>query len=184
MKSLETIQKLAKIAKIFCRIIFVFCIVGASCCAAGIISLAVIPESFKIGGVTVQSMIAEYGKVGIGTCYTTMAVCIVLCAGEAVLCKIAERYFKNELDAGTPFTHEGSKELLRLGIFTIVIPIVTNIIAAILHAVMKLVFENVADMDISGYVSVGIGVMFIITSLLCRYGAELRSAAGQDGPVS
>ena len=42
-----------------------------------------------------------------------------ICAGEAVLAKFAEHYFKRELTDGTPFNLGGAKELMRLGILTI-----------------------------------------------------------------
>ena len=41
---------------------------------------------------------------------------LIVCAGQAVLAKFAETYFKNKLQAGTPFTFGGAKELLRLGV--------------------------------------------------------------------
>ena len=47
---------------------------------------------------------------------------LILCAGEALLVKFAERYFRNELAAGTPFTPAGAGELRRLGILSLVLP--------------------------------------------------------------
>ncbi len=173
MKTLKTIQTLSKIGKIISRIIFIFCLIGGIGCIVGIISLAVIPDGFRLGGVTIHSMIEKNAEISMGTCYTAMAVGIVFCAGEAVLCKIAENYFKNELAAGTPFTFDGAKELMRLGICTICIPIGTAVISGIVYGIMSSVFSGVADYNISNFTSVGLGVMFIIMSLLCRYGAEI-----------
>lgn len=68
---------------------------------------------------------------------------LIVCAGQAVLAKFAETYFKNKLQAGTPFTlgrREGA-------------------------AALDLSFDNGA--------SIVLGVMFLPGSLLCRYGAEL-----------
>ena len=73
---------------------------------------------------------------------------LIVCAGQAVLAKFAETYFKNKLQAGTPFTFGGAKELLRLGVLT-----------------LDLSFDNGA--------SIVLGVMFLPGSLPCRYGAEL-----------
>ena len=174
MKTLKTIQTLAKIGRVFSKVIFILCLVGAIGCAAGIISLAVIPESIKIGGVTIHGLIELESGIGMGTAYTAMVQGIILCAGEAVLSKLAELYFKRELEAGTPFTLDGAKELMRLGICAIAIPIGTNIIAGIAHAIMSAFFSGVGD-TYSGSVSVGIGIMFIVMSLFCRYGAQLES---------
>lgn len=174
MKTLNTIQTLSKVGKVLCRIIFVFCLVGFIGSIVGIICLACIPEGIRIGGVTIKGLIEQSAEISMGTCYASMAVAIVLCAGEAVLCKLAEHYFTKELEAGNPFTFDGAKELIRLGIWTICIPIITAVIAAVVYAVMEHVFTDVSAMDIGGSVSVGLGVMFIISGLLCRYGAGLR----------
>ena len=178
MKTLKTIQTLSKIGKIISKIIFIFCLIAGIGCFVGIISLAVIPDGFKLGGVTIHSMIEKNAEISIGTCYAAMAVCIVLCAGEAVLCKLAEKYFKNELAAGTPFTFDGAKELMLLGICTICIPIGTAVISGIVYGIMSSIFSGVADYSFSNATSVGLGVMFIVMSLLCRYGAEITQNEG------
>ena len=174
MKTLNTIQTLSKIAKIICKIVFILCLVGGIGCLVGILCLAFVPEGFKIGGVTVNSMIESSADVTMGAAYTGMAVGVILCAGEAVLCKIAEHYFKNELDAGTPFTFDGAKELMRLGILTISISIGTTIIAAIVNQIMINLIEGASKIELSNGFSIGIGIAFIIMSLLCRHGAEIK----------
>jgi len=178
MKTLKKIQTLSKIGKIISKILFIFCLIGGIGCFVGIISLAVIPDGFKLGGVTIHSMIEKNAEISMGTCYTAMAVGVVLCAGEAVLCKLAEKYFKNELAAGTPFTFDGAKELMRLGICTICIPIGTAVISGIVYGIMSSIFSGVADYSFSNATSVGLGVMFIVMSLLCRYGAEITQNEG------
>ena len=174
MKTLNTIQTLSKIAKIICKIVFILCLVGGIGCLVGIFSLAFIPDGFKLGGVTVHSMIENSADVTMGAAYTGMAVGVILCAGEAVLCKFAERCFKNELAAGTPFTFEGAKELMRLGILTISISIGTTVVAAIVNEIMNHFLEGVDKIELSNGFSIGIGIAFIIMSLLCRHGAEIK----------
>lgn len=178
MKTLKTIQTLSKIGKIISKIIFIFCLIGGIGCIVGIIGLALIPDGLRIGGVTIHSMIEKNAEISMGTCYAAMAVGVVLCAGEAVLCKLAEKYFKNELAAGTPFTFDGAKELMRLGICTICIPIGTAVISGIVYGIMSSIFSGVEDYNISNITSVGLGVMFIVMSLFCRYGAEITQNEG------
>ena len=173
MKTLKTIQTLSKIGEIFSKIVFICCLVGGIGCIVGMICLALIPGGFKLGGVTIHSMIESSAEISMGTMYTAMAVGAVFCAGEAVLSKFAELYFRHELEAGTPFTFDGAKEMIRLGILAICIPAGTAIIAAIVFAVMKLAFADAADVDLNNTVSIGLGVMFIITGLICRHGAEI-----------
>ena len=60
---------------------------------------------------------------------------------------------------------------------TICIPLGSLIVAEIFQAVLAHEFADIVPLHLDGASSVALGVMFLITSLLCRYGAELR--AGQ-----
>lgn len=173
MKTLNTIQTLSKIGKIISRIIFIVSLIGGIFCIVGILEPSLIHDGLKIGGVTIHSVIPQNAKNNTGAWYGEMAAGIVLCAGEAVLCKIAEMYFKNELEAGTPFTFDGAKELMRLGIFTICIPLGTDIVVGIISSVIGRAYQLTNVLGINHSAQIGLGVMFIITSLLCRYGTEI-----------
>ncbi len=184
-KTLTTIQKLAKIGKVLSRIVFICCIVGVIGCAVGIVSLAVgFVGSIELGGVTVHGLIETSAEMSIGSMYASMTVGLILCAGELALAKMAEHYFQNELKAGTPFTLSGAKELLRLGIYTICIPIGTMILADIAYQVLNHSFEQVADMHIDNYASVGLGIAFIVVSVLCKYGAEISDKAVGNADIT
>ena len=67
---------------------------------------------------------------------------------------------------------ERAKELTRLGIITIGVSIVTEMVAAIVYEIMSFIFVNTDSLEIGNWGSVGIGITFIIVSLICRYGAE------------
>lgn len=179
-KTLQTIQKLAKIGKILSTIVYVCCIVGTVGCAIGIISFALIPGNYVIGNVTIHGLIESSAETSVGTIYASMGVGLVLCLAEVIVSGYAKKYFKNELEAGTPFTREGAKELTRLGIYAIVAPIVAVIIASIIYAVISACMGNVADVDFDGGGSVGLGIGFIIMGLICRYGAELYEDAPSE----
>ena len=174
MKTLKTIQALAKLGKILSKIIFVCCIVGFCGCIVGIVSLAIGAETFKQGGVTVHSMIENKAGMNLPTLYASMAVGLLFCASEAVLCKFAEIYFKNELADGNPFTLRGAKELMRLGILTVAIPLGTVIICSIGVSIADNVYPAIDKLSIGEFSSVGLGIMMIVLSLFCRYGAELN----------
>ncbi len=184
MKSLKTIQVLAKIGRIVSKIIGILSIVAACLCVAGIVSLALGLGALKIGGVTIHSIIETKAEISIGTLYAAMASGILLCVGEAILCRFAEKYFANELKAGTPFTFDGSKELLRLGILAICIPIASEILAAITYGIMRLLMDGVEPPKDWYGASIGIGVMMIVTSVICRYGAELKEGKAPEEPAA
>ena len=142
MKSLNTIQKLSKIGTVLSKIAFIFSVIGFCGCIAGLLSLNFGNGSLiKIGGVTLHALISvEYGY-NIKSITATLSGQMIICAGEAVLAKFAEVYFKNELRADTPFTHARAKELLRLGILTLTIPtgcaVVGSIVEGIIAGFMK-----------------------------------------------
>ena len=74
---------------------------------------------------------------------------------------------------GTPFNLGGAKELMRLGTLTICIPLGTQIIAEIVYAVMEQTMQGVAPLQLDNTGPVTLGIMFIVMSLICCYGAEL-----------
>ena len=172
MKTLKTIQTLSKIGKILSKIMFIFCIVGFCGCIVGILSMALGAPTLKFGGVTLESILNTEAEVTVGTVYAAMAAGMILCAGEAVLAKFAEHYFKREFADGTPFSLDGAKEMQRLGILTICLPIGTQIIAEIVHAVMEQTMQGIAPLRLDNSGSVALGVMFLVMALICRYGAE------------
>lgn len=172
-KTLKTIQTIMKIAKILSTIVFVFCIVGIVGCTIGIVTMALIGETtFEIAGVTLHSLIAKSADTSIGTVYTSMAVGLILCIGELIISKMAVSYFKHELEAGTPFTMDGAKELFRLGVCAAVISLGAFIAADITYAVMNKCFVDVADMHIEDSNQIVTGMLILFISLLCKLGAE------------
>lgn len=64
--------------------------------------------------------------------------------------------------------------MMRLGILAICIPIGTQMIAEIVYAVMEQTLHGVEPFQLDHSGSVALGVMFIVMSLGCRYGAELH----------
>ena len=177
MNSLKTIQTLSKIGKILCKIAFVFAVIGFCGCIVGMISLSVGGNILKLGGVTIHGIISENLDYAEGSLIAVLIGWLVVCAGEAVLAKYAELYFKNELAAGNPFTFAGAKELLRLGIITAVIPtvcaVVGSIVEGIASGIMDVEKAVELNMPFGTEGNITLGIMFIIAALLCRYGAEI-----------
>ena len=173
-KTLKGIQVFAKIGQVISKIVYIFCSIGAVGCIIGIIALAVgYIEPVTIGNVTIRGLIEKNADINLGTMYAGMIVGFILCACEAVLARMAETYFKNELAAGTPFTLSGADELFRLGIKNICISIGAVIAAGVAYAIVSFFFEEVADMSYSEFNSVGFGIGCIFVSLICKYGAQM-----------
>ena len=174
MKTLQIIQKLSKIGKILCKIVFILCIVGFCFCAVGIASLALGAKTVKIGSITMESLIKTEAELTMGTLYASMIVAMILCSGKAVLAKYAEHYFRGEIEDGSPFNQIRAAELKRLGILTICIPIGTQIIAETVYDALSHIWNNAAPLELDNSGSVALGIMFIVLSLICRYGAECQ----------
>lgn len=172
MKTLNTIQKLSKVGKIFSKIIYICCIVGICGCAVGVVAMFAGAEAVKIGGLTLHDVLETEAGVSVGTVWTAIVVGLILCVGELFVSLKACRYFENELKAGTPFTLDGAKEMLNLGISVIWIPIVSTIVAQIAQGIFATFMEEVEKLSLDNSGSLALGVMFIIASLLCKYGAE------------
>lgn len=177
MNALKTIQVLAKIGQILSKIIYICCIIGVVGCVVGMVSIPFADTgALKIGGMTIHGLIVNRAGIQLNGLYPLLAGAMIVCIGQAVTAKFAERCFSHELDAGTPFTTDGAKELLRLGILTICVPLGTQILAQIVSAILAELLACGETFKISGN-SVALGVMFIIMSLLCNYGAEQTKEA-------
>ena len=182
MKSLDTIQKLSKIGRVLSKIAFLFSVIGFCGCIAGLLSLSFGNGSLiKIGGVTLHALISEEYGYNIKSITAALSGWMIICAGKAVLSKFAEVYFKNELKAETPFCPDKRKGLLLLGILTLAIPtgcaVAGSIVEGIIAGFMQVEKAEAMDIYFDNAASIALGIMFILGSLLCRYGAELKERA-------
>ena len=94
----------------------------------------------------------------------------------------AKNYFKHELEDGTPFTMRGAKELMRLGIIYIAVNLGVSIVAGAVFAIASKSWELPEKAEFQG-MSIGLGIIFIIVSLICRYGAELTEGKTEAAPA-
>lgn len=173
MKTLKTIQTLSKIGKILSKIVYICCIVGLCGCAVGAAAMLAGGKVLKLSGMSLHSFLNAEAGISTGTIWSAIIAGAILCTGELFLSRLACRYFENEQNAGTPFTADGAKELLHLGISVVWVPIASIVLAQIAHSVISGFLENVEALNLDSFDSVALGVMLIVASLLCRYGAEL-----------
>lgn len=177
MKSLKIIQTLCKLGKIFSKIVFICAIIGCAGCLVGILALIAAGDlSVKIGGESLESLLWVEAGIGVGTIWASIFVGLFLCGAQIVVSKMACNYFTHELAAGTPFTMEGAKELMHLGINTIWVPLAGIVLASVSQGIIGALWEDVAPLSLDNGDSLVLGVCFIIISVLCRYGAELQKA--------
>lgn len=153
-----------KIVSIVAKVMFVILIVVAALSTLSLIMTAAgLDEIASIAGVTIHGIVTPGGEDYL------MISAILTCVSDAVLLGFACRYFKNELNAGTPFTHDGAKELFRLGVLNIAVPIAAGIIDAIVRVICKA--SELPDNEYGS--TVLMGVLFVFMALVFKYGAEI-----------
>ncbi|MBE5905870.1 MAG: hypothetical protein E7277_03620 [Lachnospiraceae bacterium] len=173
-RTLGIIQTFSKIGKILSKIAYICCLVGGICCIVGVCSLVIGSDDvIKLGGVTIHGLVEKSANMKMGTIYAAVISGAIGCAGGFVLAMLCGKYFKHELEAGTPFTMGGAKELRRLGIFWICVPVVTRTAMEIVYVILEHFMKVSSKAEVMGDVSgIGIGITLIVVSYLCQYGAE------------
>lgn len=171
MESLKIIQIISKIGKIISKIIYICCIVGICGAIIGIISLMVADEILISYGYNLKDLMKD-NNVSLGNSYTALVVALIYCIGEIIISKYSTKYFENELDAGTPFTLSGSKELFNLGIIQIGVTIASLMLVSIAQSIMAKLLDDVTTIEFD--LTIGLGITFIVISLICKYGSELN----------
>ncbi len=181
-KNLSAIQTISKVCNVLCKILFVFSIVVTVLSAIGIVSLAVGENSvLKIGGVNIRGFVEQDAEISKNEMYAEMIKGVAMGLCYAVLSRVACNYFSNGLKAGTPFTNEGAKEMLRLGILTACLPVAVSIAYAIVCSVLEKTIGEINAPDGFGFDSITAGIFLIVMSVIFRYGTELasKSSAGE-----
>lgn len=175
-KSLKTVQTICKVCKVLAEIAFVmFVVIVALMLVAAIFTgTGKMDALLSSGGVVLDDMLQQ---TGVTQDYMVAEfVCLtIIIAAEAVVAKFINVYFKHELKAGTPFTFEGAKEMLRLGIITIAVPVGASLAATIVFDIMAA--GSGLDSEFNFEISLGMGLMFLALSPLLKHGTELRLRA-------
>lgn len=175
-KSLKTVQTICKVCKVLAEIAFVmFVVIVALMLVAAIFTgTGKLDALLSSGALDLDEMLQQYGATQ--EYVTAVLVCMtIIIAAEAVVAKFINVYFKHELKAGTPFTFEGAKEMLRLGIITIAVPVGASLAATIVFDIMAA--GSGLDSEFNFEISLGMGLMFLALSPLLKHGTELRLRA-------
>ena len=175
-KSLKTVQTICKVCKVLAEIAFVmFVVIVALMLVAAIFTgTGKLDALLSSGALDLDEMLQQYGATQ--EYVTAVLVCMtIIIAAEAVVAKFINVYFKHELKAGTPFTFEGAKEMLRLGIITIAVPAGASLVATIVFGIMAA--GSGLDSEFNFEISLGMGLMFLALSPLLKHGTELRLRA-------
>lgn len=167
--SLTSIQKCTRVFRVLVRIGLILSIAGA---VFGLAALMLWIHWNNAPATGIPQLDQVMQLIDRGSYYHTLSTLIadvVGCAFGGALLWLFHRYLTHELADGTPFTFSGASELRRLGVVTIVLPLVSLCLQAIPYTVYDLSYPN----RMENGTSVLLGVALILASLVFRYGAEL-----------
>ncbi|MGM9624520.1 MAG: hypothetical protein ACI3XM_02310 [Eubacteriales bacterium] len=173
MKSLKTIQKTFHVFQTLSRIAMILSFVWAGLSAVGLICGIVMDSGVDLFGMNQELLYSLTVTGGMTEMIGVLLIDMILALTDGILLVFALRYFKTEQADGTPFTRQGADLVLRLGILTIVLPLVAAILSAIVCEILTLPQDAVGDWG--NLNCLGMGIVLILASLVFRYGAELET---------
>ena len=195
MKSLETIQKVAKFGRTISKIIYTISLVCLIVLIIVGFAFYSIPKNIKLSskqiaaitGIDTSEEIANddgkeisFSKEKVaGRLYCQLAITCIVLISEMFIFKKAQHYFEFELKEGTPFTDNGAKKIKELGILVIAVPIVASVISSIIYLILRATLHDVGEFDIDFKISLSFGLFLLFLSAVFRYGASLKNKEEQ-----
>lgn len=173
--ALSTIQKLHKLGRILSTTAFVISIVVLIFSIACAVLAAVGEENL------VREVLSIESTANAGTLYFRLASAFLASLSEIIVAKAAVNYFKEEIKAGTPFNLKCAGKAKTLGILNIVIPVVAVILKGAAHMLLSSTFGEVGENDNALAGPIAVGLMFIVLSIICRYGSEIDNTEIDGG---
>ena len=171
-KSLKTIQVLAKIAYVISSIVFVFSIIGGVSCVLALVLLGSVKELGTEFVDISRSIFNETGMSMLSVFYACL-IGALGCVAGALLSFMSKRYFKTQLDAGTPFTYVCAQKMLKLGLWFVITPIAVSVCSAVMYIVLFAFDPSIFETELSATVDISTGIIFLILSVVFKHGAEI-----------
>lgn len=175
MKSLKTLQTLSKVGKVLSSIVFVLSIIAGCIVALAFVFSLTLKNVIVENEQTFEELIQIELNMTMPSIYLTLICSFLACVVEAISCKMAQKYFKYELSVGTPFTQEGAKKMLYLGIWLLVLPLAYGFVCGIIAAIYIALNGNITFSGLSYSAFSGVGVAFIVVSFILKYGADISA---------
>lgn len=168
MKSLKHVQIVAKVLKILSMIAFVSSIVACALCLIGIPVVAVLGDNQQI----MQYVIDAGGKFDK---YEALCACIsgaVGCGFMIALYACVVRFYKRELQIGTPFNDEVVKKSRIIGWLHIILALSAAFVVGIICACFKVESPDwLVDSNVT------IGIIYLLISFVFAYGRDVKNEA-------
>lgn len=185
MNSLHTLQKTFRVFQILSKVAMILSFVWAGLTALGLLCGIAWYSGASVIGASQETLQYLTTTDSLNQMMGVLLSDLVFAVTDGALFLFAFRYFQQEQMDGTPFTQRGAEQVKRLGIRTIVLPLVAVVLAALFHEMFGV--SQAALSDESNLSSVSLGIALILASLIFRYGAELETEKRNklaDAPVS
>lgn len=172
MNSLDTLQKTFRVFKIISKVAMILSFVWAGPTVLGLLCGIAWYSGGSVIGASQETLQYLTAADSLDRMMGVLLSDLVFALTDGTLFLLAFRYFKQEQADGTPFTQEGAEQVKRLGIRTIVLPLVAVILSALFYEVFDV--SQAALPDGSNLSSISLGIALILASLVFCYGAELE----------
>ena len=170
MESLTKIQKTFDVFKVLIKVAMILSIVWGALALLGVAGCIIWKNGGSLVGCNFDVWQELTHTVTLDEMTARLLSDVVFALTDARLFGFAYIYFRKEQEDGTPFSQRGADAIKKLGVLTIVLPIVAITVAQIIYAC----FEVDAYEDWSNVGSVTLGIMLILVSMVFQYGAELE----------
>lgn len=165
MNSLEKVQKASKILYILTTIAYVCSIIVLVFSAIGIVFVACFWQKPDV-----TNALAILGiNMGLGQALCYCICSFVECGFSIAVCYYVKNFYKFELAQGNPFDKPVAKQLKKVGIVHIVLPLISFIVTTIL-----LLCFGLAEFRFFSSSNILLGIVYLVVSLVLNYGAELK----------
>ena len=175
MESLQILQKVFRVFQILTKIAMILSFVWAGLAALGLLCGTVWYTGGTVIGAERDVLFALTNTAGLDEMLCALLTNLVFALTDSTLFLFAWRYLKAEQLEGTPFTRTGALRIRRLGVRTIVLPLVATIFSAMFYSAFALPVSTTTDWN--NLPSVSMGIVLLLASLIFRYGAELEEKA-------
>lgn len=172
-KTLNKIQKFAKAGSIFSKIVLWCSIIGGVACLILLVAQLVVGNSrIMTDSLMVKEYFTDATDFNLETLLAGTVIGLIMCVSEIINSKMAINYFDAELKQGNPFTTKLADQLKKLGLATIIINIVSIVLANVTYEVFAHYYTITNKLNVNNGEEIWLGLGFILVSLICRYVAE------------
>ncbi len=173
-KTLHTIQVITKIGLVIARVVWIVATVSIGLSVAAMIAVACGWTDLvaQLGAIKIYGLVKTDGAVTTNQAYLLLVAVVLLLTGVAVMAWFTARYFARQVRVATPFTMTNAQGLQKLGLIWLIGSVLTSAVVSGVVWGMSVAWHTTINFNDSVDGGVILGVMFLVLSLFCRYGAE------------